>query len=143
RHEQPPRPPKPPPEQTQHQPNRPQTSPSLRRPCVASTKRTDSSGARCPASNPSSAPSPGPQTGGHGRCTTPGSTPSPRTLWSTSTTELESDMSEPIPREPRRDDTAADVGTLVRLGREDPQPVPAPSIQPFLEPDWPPDDEPA
>jgi hypothetical protein len=33
------------------------------------------------------------------------------------------------------------MGSLVRLGREDPPPIPAPSIQPFLEPDWPPDDE--
>ena len=53
-------------------------------------------------------------------------------------------MSDPIPLRPRRDDTAADVGSLVRLGREEPPPVPAPAIQPFLEPDWPPpDDEPA
>src|SRR5690606_40717313 len=91
RPELPPRPPKPQPEPTPPPRSRPRIWPSLRRPCAASTKRTDSSGARCPASNPSSAPSPGPQTGGHGRCTTPGSTPSPRTLWSTSTTELESD----------------------------------------------------
>ncbi|MFI8191330.1 hypothetical protein ACIF8T_21345 [Streptomyces sp. NPDC085946] len=40
-------------------------------------------------------------------------------------------------RPPRRDDTAADVGTLVRLGREEPQPIPAPSIQPFQEPVYP------
>lgn len=53
-------------------------------------------------------------------------------------------MPDPIPLRPRRDDTAADVGSLVRLGREDAPPVPAPAIQPFLEPDWPPpDDEPA
>ena len=49
----------------------------------------------------------------------------------------------PAAREPRRDDTAADVGSLVTLGRIDPQPIPAPSIQPFLEPDLPPAEEPA
>lgn len=43
-------------------------------------------------------------------------------------------MPDPIPLRPRRDDTAADVRSLVQLGREDPPPVPAPSIQPFLEP---------
>ena len=47
-------------------------------------------------------------------------------------------MLEAIPRTPRRDDTAADAGSLERLGRLDPQPVPAPSISPFLEPDLPP-----
>lgn len=53
-------------------------------------------------------------------------------------------MSEPpVARQPRRDTTAADAGSLERMGRLDPQPVPAPSIQPFLEPDLPPvvDDE--
>jgi hypothetical protein len=40
-------------------------------------------------------------------------------------------------RLPRRDDTAADVGSLVRLGREDPQPIPAPATNPFLEPAYP------
>jgi len=43
---------------------------------------------------------------------------------------------EPIPRQPRRDDSAADVRSLVQLGRADPPPVP--SIRPFLEPDLPP-----
>ena len=38
---------------------------------------------------------------------------------------------------PRRDDTAADVGSLVGMGRIEPQPIPAPSISPFLEPDLP------
>lgn len=55
-------------------------------------------------------------------------------------------MPEPIPRQPRRDDAAADMRSLVQLGRADVQPVPAPSVSPFLEPDWPPpadDDEPA
>jgi hypothetical protein len=33
-------------------------------------------------------------------------------------------MPEPIPLRPRRDDTAADVRSLVQLGREDPPPVP-------------------
>lgn len=51
-------------------------------------------------------------------------------------------MPEPIPRTPRRDDTATDARTLEQLGRIDPQPVPAPSISPFLEPDLPPADEP-
>jgi len=50
-------------------------------------------------------------------------------------------MPEPIPRPPRRDDTAADARSLEQLGRLDPQPIPAPSIQPFLEPDWPPPDD--
>lgn len=44
----------------------------------------------------------------------------------------------PAVREPRRDDTAADAGSLQLLGRLDPQPIPAPSNQPFLEPDLPP-----
>ncbi|WP_167459220.1 MULTISPECIES: hypothetical protein [Streptomyces] len=47
-------------------------------------------------------------------------------------------MPEPIPRARRRDDTAADMTSLVQLGRADPQSVPAPSISPFLEPDLPP-----
>jgi hypothetical protein len=34
-------------------------------------------------------------------------------------------MPDPIPLRPRRDDTAADVRSLVRLGRETPPPVPA------------------
>ncbi|MER5843673.1 hypothetical protein ABT099_25960 [Streptomyces prasinus] len=46
-------------------------------------------------------------------------------------------MPEAPERPPRRDDTAADVGSLVRLGREEPQPIPAPAIQPFQEPDYP------
>ena len=47
----------------------------------------------------------------------------------------------PVARQPRRDTTAADASSLERLGRIDPQPVPAPSTQPFQEPDWPPADE--
>ncbi|MFZ4150536.1 hypothetical protein [Streptomyces pseudogriseolus] len=45
-------------------------------------------------------------------------------------------MPTPIPSHPRRDDTAADMGTLVRLGYEEPQPVPAPAPEtnPFQEP---------
>jgi len=50
-------------------------------------------------------------------------------------------MPEPIPRTPRRDTAAADAGSLQRLGRLDQQPVPRPSIRPFLEPDLPPRDE--
>lgn len=50
-------------------------------------------------------------------------------------------MPEAVERPPRYDDTAADVGSLVRLGHEEPQPIPAPSRQPFLEPDWPPPDD--
>ena len=46
-------------------------------------------------------------------------------------------MPEAVERLPRRDDTAADVGSLVRLGREEPQPVPAPANQPFQEPQYP------
>ncbi|MHC3450738.1 hypothetical protein [Streptomyces prasinus] len=46
-------------------------------------------------------------------------------------------MPEAPERPPRRDDTAADVSSLVRLGREDPQPVPAPATQPFQEPVYP------
>lgn len=36
-------------------------------------------------------------------------------------------------RAPRRDSTAADAASLERMGRIDPQPVPAPSITPLLE----------
>jgi hypothetical protein len=48
---------------------------------------------------------------------------------------------EPAPRTPRRDDTAADARSLERAGRLDPQPIPAPSISPFLAPDLPPFEE--
>lgn len=44
----------------------------------------------------------------------------------------------PVAREERRDDTCADAGSLQPLGWLDPQPIPAPSNQPFLEPDLPP-----
>jgi hypothetical protein len=47
-------------------------------------------------------------------------------------------MPEAVERAPRRDDTAADLGSLVRMGEAEPPPVPAPSISPFLEPDLPP-----
>jgi hypothetical protein len=47
-------------------------------------------------------------------------------------------MPEAVPRSPRRDDTAADAGSLERMGRIEEQPIPAPSIQPLLEPDLPP-----
>lgn len=42
----------------------------------------------------------------------------------------------PQERRPRRDDTAADVGSLVQLGREDPPPIPAPADNPFVEPQY-------
>lgn len=47
-------------------------------------------------------------------------------------------MPEPVPLPPRRDDTAADMRSLIQLGDAPPEPVPAPSISPFLEPDLPP-----
>ncbi|MFI1485804.1 hypothetical protein [Streptomyces sp. NPDC020747] len=47
-------------------------------------------------------------------------------------------MPEAIPAVPRPDDTAADARSLEQMGRIDPQPVPAPSNSPFLEPDLPP-----
>lgn len=46
-------------------------------------------------------------------------------------------MPEPIPVAPRRDDTAADTTTLVRLGQADPPPTPKPATNPFLEPVYP------
>lgn len=49
-------------------------------------------------------------------------------------------MPEPLaPLQPRRDTTAADAGSLERMGRLPEQPVPAPSITPFLEPELPPE----
>lgn len=45
-------------------------------------------------------------------------------------------MPEAIERPPRRDDSAADTGSLVRLGRQDPPPVPAPATDPFQEPQY-------
>jgi len=44
-------------------------------------------------------------------------------------------------RTPRRDDSAADAGSLARMGRLDEQPIPAPSTSPFLAPDLPPFEE--
>ena len=46
----------------------------------------------------------------------------------------------PQPVTPQVDDTAADTGSLVEMGWVPEQPVP--STEPFLEPDWPPDDTP-
>ena len=40
-------------------------------------------------------------------------------------------MPEAVPRTPRRDDTAADAGSLERMGRIDEQPIPAPSMEPL------------
>lgn len=51
-------------------------------------------------------------------------------------------MPEPRERQPRHDDTAADIGTLVRLGREEPPPIPRPATQPFQEPVYDPPLEP-
>ncbi|MEH0442429.1 MULTISPECIES: hypothetical protein [unclassified Streptomyces] len=48
---------------------------------------------------------------------------------------------DPLPVPPRSRDGAADVGSLVAMGVDEPPPIPAPSIQPFQEPDWPPVDE--
>lgn len=39
-------------------------------------------------------------------------------------------MPDPIPLRPRRDDTAADVGSLVRLGRVPEQPTPQARVEP-------------
>lgn len=47
-------------------------------------------------------------------------------------------MPEAAERAPRRDNTAADARSLEALGLLAPQPVPEPSINPFLEPDLPP-----
>jgi len=52
-------------------------------------------------------------------------------------------MPEARERPPRRDDSAADARSLEQLGRIEPQPIPAPAIDPFQAPDWPPEDEPA
>jgi hypothetical protein len=46
-------------------------------------------------------------------------------------------MPDPIPLQPRRDDTAADMRSLVQMGEAEPQPIPAPAINPFLEPQYP------
>ncbi|GAA4799475.1 hypothetical protein GCM10023220_29550 [Streptomyces ziwulingensis] len=43
-------------------------------------------------------------------------------------------MPEAVERPPRRDDTAADAGSLERLGVLEPQPVPEPAADPLLEP---------
>lgn len=48
----------------------------------------------------------------------------------------------PVARQPRTDTTAADAGSLERMGRLDEQPIPAPSISAFLEPDLPPAEAP-
>ncbi|MGW5582798.1 hypothetical protein [Streptomyces sp. NPDC003857] len=42
----------------------------------------------------------------------------------------------PAARSPGRDDTAADVGSLEQMGWVEEQPVPEPSTQPFLEPQY-------
>lgn len=52
-------------------------------------------------------------------------------------------MPEPIPLQPRQDPGAADAGSLEAMGRIEPQPIPEPATNPFQEPDWPPEDQPA
>jgi hypothetical protein len=44
-------------------------------------------------------------------------------------------MPDPIPLQPRVDDTAADTRSLVQLGREEPPPVPAPPPETAPAPD--------
>jgi hypothetical protein len=44
-------------------------------------------------------------------------------------------MPDPIPLRPRRDDTAADMRSLVQLGEAEPQPIPAPATAPAPAPD--------
>ncbi|MGV9888404.1 hypothetical protein [Streptomyces sp. NPDC003395] len=51
-------------------------------------------------------------------------------------------MPDPIPLRPRRDPAAADTGSLVALGREEPPPVPEPATNPFQEPVYDPPLEP-
>ncbi|WP_281946139.1 hypothetical protein [Streptomyces olivaceus] len=46
-------------------------------------------------------------------------------------------MPDPIPLQPRPDPGAADAGSLERMGRIDPQPIPEPATQPFQEPVYP------
>ncbi|MFG3046210.1 hypothetical protein ACGFZR_14940 [Streptomyces sp. NPDC048241] len=46
-------------------------------------------------------------------------------------------MEDPIPVLPRTQDAPADIATLVRLGEEEPPPIPEPATDPFLEPDYP------
>lgn len=48
-------------------------------------------------------------------------------------------MPEAVPVAPRPKGAAADMRSLVQLGLADEQPIPAPSISPFLEPDLPPE----
>jgi hypothetical protein len=49
-------------------------------------------------------------------------------------------MPEAVPRAPRRDTTAADAGSLERMGRIDEQPVPTQWNGLFLEPQLPPEE---
>ncbi|MFF9309875.1 hypothetical protein ACF1BS_03100 [Streptomyces sp. NPDC014748] len=42
---------------------------------------------------------------------------------------------EPVPLPPRRDDSAADIGSLVDMGQAEPQPEPAPADPPAPEPE--------
>lgn len=43
-------------------------------------------------------------------------------------------MPEAVPRQPRRDDTAADTGSLARMGRIEEQPIPAAPAELAAEP---------
>ncbi|MGW4493727.1 hypothetical protein [Streptomyces sp. NPDC004376] len=46
-------------------------------------------------------------------------------------------MQNPIPVAQWQQPAAADVGSLVQLGREDPPPIPEPATDPFQEPAYP------
>jgi hypothetical protein len=54
--------------------------------------------------------------------------------------DLESPTQRPAVR--RVDEAAADTGTLADMGVVEEPPIPVPSISPFLEPNFPPPDEP-
>jgi hypothetical protein len=54
--------------------------------------------------------------------------------------DLESPTQRPATR--RVDEAAADTGTLADMGVVEEPPIPTPSITPFLEPSFPPPDEP-
>jgi hypothetical protein len=55
--------------------------------------------------------------------------------------DQETPTARPVQR--RVDEAAADAGTLADMGVIEEQPIPTPSIAPFLEPSFPPPEEPA